>query len=46
MKLTDGQIAEYEERGFLVFPDLVEPARNRDPFAPTLAASRGLRPRR
>ncbi len=25
MKLTDGQIAEYEERGFLVFPNLVDP---------------------
>jgi len=25
MKLTDGQIAEYEERGFLVFPNLVHP---------------------
>src|SRR6195952_1814485 len=26
MKLTDGQIAEYEERGFLGFPGLIDPA--------------------
>jgi ectoine hydroxylase len=26
MRLTDAQIAEYDERGFLVLPDLVQPA--------------------